>query len=191
MGWKPLSPSRPGCLPRPQLRTPALGCSGCESPQQAVCPSPRLVLSQFCAVPKVCKWLQIMRPWALQRSGAGGEWGKGDRGLHGQHLRPLPCRSRESSPPALFLVKTAKDPATSRDSGAALNGPLQSCVKGALSTGLIVQGLLCLFLKVASFLYCRTYFCKIRMIWLQAWGHFSLLPSWFSTGARRDLPGGD
>ena len=76
----------------------------------------------------------------------------------------LPYRSRESSPPALFLVKTAEDPATSRDSGAAPKQLLQSCVKGALSTVLIVQGLLCLFLKVASFLYCRTYFCKIRMI---------------------------
>lgn len=100
----------------------------------------------------------------LAKLGSTRRSGKGAQGLHGHHHVPLPGSARESSPPALFLAKTAKDPATSRDSGAALKQLLQSWVKGALSTVLIVQGLLCLFLNVASFLYCRTYFCKTRMI---------------------------
>lgn len=109
-----------------------------------------------------------MRPWALQSSehveSRVREIGGCTDSITGRCPGHAALRVQGVQSSCLFLVKTAEDPATSRDSGAALNGLLQPCVKGALSTGLIVQGLLCLFLKVASFLYCRTYFCKIRMI---------------------------
>lgn len=71
--------------------------------------------------------------------------------------------------------KAAKICPPSKDSGQ-LN-IFKSMGQRALSTVLIVQEVLCFVSDVASFLYCRTYFCKTRMIRLQAWGHFSLLPS--------------